>query len=169
MNAIVKVLADKYVNDPHILPAIAPLDEPAGFYDEMMDTIKQVWLDSWGLSSGKAFFFEGQLDVLRHTITHTYPPSPLSPIIGVLYSIYTHQVAHLRMLSHTSDTPHILMVHTNQYTPFCCAVFWMSVFLRSDRYGSVERVSSDGQATNQCSGFELGRYSSQPTVRTCFL
>ena len=47
-NAIIKTLASKFANNPYVVPIIAPLNEPAGFYDEMMDTIKGYWLDSFG-------------------------------------------------------------------------------------------------------------------------
>jgi glucan 1,3-beta-glucosidase len=47
-NAIIKTLASQYANNPSVVPIIAPLNEPAGFYDEMMGTIKQYWYDSFG-------------------------------------------------------------------------------------------------------------------------
>ena len=47
-NNIIKTLASKFANNPSVVPTIAPLNEPAGFYDEMMPTIKQYWLDSYG-------------------------------------------------------------------------------------------------------------------------
>jgi len=46
-SAIVKTIAAKYADNTNVVPAIAPLNEPAGFYDEMMPTIKQFWLDSY--------------------------------------------------------------------------------------------------------------------------
>ena len=46
-NAIVKTIALTYANNTNVVPAIAPLNEPAGFYDEMMPTVKQFWLDSY--------------------------------------------------------------------------------------------------------------------------
>ena len=47
-NAIIKTLASKFANDQNVVPIIAPLNEPAGFYSEMMGTIKQYWYDSYG-------------------------------------------------------------------------------------------------------------------------
>lgn len=47
-NAIIKTLVSKFANNPSVVPIIAPLNEPAGFYDEMMGTIKQYWYDSFG-------------------------------------------------------------------------------------------------------------------------
>lgn len=47
-NAIIKTLASKYADNPWVVPIIAPLNEPAGFYDAMMGTIKQYWKDSFG-------------------------------------------------------------------------------------------------------------------------
>jgi len=47
-NAIIKTLASKFANNPTVVPIIAPLNEPAGFYDEMMPTVKQYWLDAYG-------------------------------------------------------------------------------------------------------------------------
>jgi len=47
-NAIIKTLASKFADNPSVVPIIAPLNEPAGFYDEMMDTITQYWYDSYG-------------------------------------------------------------------------------------------------------------------------
>jgi len=46
-NTIIKTLASKFANDPNVVPIIAPLNEPAGFYDEIMNTVKQYWLDSY--------------------------------------------------------------------------------------------------------------------------
>ena len=47
-NAIIKTLANKFVSNPWVVPIISPLNEPAGFYDETMGTIKQYWYDSFG-------------------------------------------------------------------------------------------------------------------------
>ena len=47
-NAIIKTLASKFAGNPSVVPIIAPLNEPAGFYDEMMGTIEQYWYDSYG-------------------------------------------------------------------------------------------------------------------------
>ena len=47
-NAIIKTLASKFADNPSVVPIIAPLNEPAGFYDEMMSTITQYWRDSYG-------------------------------------------------------------------------------------------------------------------------
>jgi len=47
-NKIIKTLASKFASNPSVVPIIAPLNEPAGFYDEMMGTIKQYWYDSYG-------------------------------------------------------------------------------------------------------------------------
>ena len=47
-NAIIKTLANKFAGNPSVVPIISPLNEPAGFYDEMMGTIKQYWYDSFG-------------------------------------------------------------------------------------------------------------------------
>ena len=46
-NAVIKTLAAKFANDPNVVSIIAPLNEPAGFHDEMMPTIKQYWTDSY--------------------------------------------------------------------------------------------------------------------------
>ena len=47
-NAIIKTIAAKFANNVNVVPIIAPLNEPAGFYDEMMGTVKQFWSDSYG-------------------------------------------------------------------------------------------------------------------------
>ena len=47
-NSIIQILASKFANDENVVPIIAPLNEPAGFYNEMLDTIKQFWRDSYG-------------------------------------------------------------------------------------------------------------------------
>lgn len=47
-NAIIKTLAQKFVGNPWVIPIISPLNEPAGFYNDMMGTIKQYWYDSFG-------------------------------------------------------------------------------------------------------------------------
>ena len=47
-NAIIKTLANRFAGNPSVVPIISPLNEPAGFYDEMMGTIKQYWYDSFG-------------------------------------------------------------------------------------------------------------------------
>ena len=47
-NAIIRTLASKFAGNPSVVPIIAPLNEPAGFYDEMMGTIRQYWYDSYG-------------------------------------------------------------------------------------------------------------------------
>lgn len=47
MNAIIETLASKFAGNPWVVPIIAPLNEPAGFYDEMMGTVKQYWYDSY--------------------------------------------------------------------------------------------------------------------------
>ena len=47
-NAIIKTLASKFASNTSVVTIIAPLNEPAGFYDEMMPTIKQYWFDSYG-------------------------------------------------------------------------------------------------------------------------
>jgi glucan 1,3-beta-glucosidase len=46
-DAIIKTLAEKFMGNPTVVPIIAPLNEPAGFYQEMMGTIKQYWYDSF--------------------------------------------------------------------------------------------------------------------------
>ena len=46
-HAIVKTIASTYANNTNVVPAIAPLNEPAGFYDDIMPTVKQYWLDSY--------------------------------------------------------------------------------------------------------------------------
>ena len=48
MNDIIRKLASKFANNPHVVPMIAPLSEPGGFDDGMMGTIKQYWYDSYG-------------------------------------------------------------------------------------------------------------------------
>ena len=47
-NAIIKTLASKFADNPSVVPIIAPLNEPAGFYSEMLGTITQYWSDSYG-------------------------------------------------------------------------------------------------------------------------
>jgi len=46
-NAVIETLALKFANNPNVVPIIAPLNEPAGFYDEMMPTVKKYWSDSY--------------------------------------------------------------------------------------------------------------------------
>lgn len=48
-NAIIKTLASMFVNNPSVVPIIAPLNEPAGFYSQqLLDVAKQFWYDSYG-------------------------------------------------------------------------------------------------------------------------
>ena len=47
-NTIIKTLASKFANNPNVVPIIAPLNEPTGFYDEMIGTIKDFWYNSYG-------------------------------------------------------------------------------------------------------------------------
>jgi len=46
-NAVIETLAIKFANNPNVVSVIAPLNEPAGFYDEMMPTVKKYWSDSY--------------------------------------------------------------------------------------------------------------------------
>jgi glucan 1,3-beta-glucosidase len=47
-NAIIKTISKRFADSSWVVPIISPLNEPAGFYDEMMGTIKQYWYDSFG-------------------------------------------------------------------------------------------------------------------------
>ena len=38
----------KFAINKNVVPIIAPLNEPAGFYGEMFGTIKQFWYDPYG-------------------------------------------------------------------------------------------------------------------------
>ncbi|KAK7063958.1 Exo-beta-1,3-glucanase [Favolaschia claudopus] len=48
-NAIIKKIADLYKDNPSVVSAIAPLNEPAGFNgDSWLSVIRQFWYDSYG-------------------------------------------------------------------------------------------------------------------------
>jgi len=46
-NAVIRTIAATYANNTEVVPAIAALNEPAGFYDDIMPTVKQYWLDAY--------------------------------------------------------------------------------------------------------------------------
>ncbi|EJC98755.1 exo-beta-1,3-glucanase [Fomitiporia mediterranea MF3/22] len=47
-NAIIKRLASMFANNRNVVPIIAPLNEPAGFYPDVLSTARQYWQDSYG-------------------------------------------------------------------------------------------------------------------------
>ena len=46
-SAIIEILAMQFADNPNVVSVIAPLNEPAGFYDVMMPTVKEYWSDSY--------------------------------------------------------------------------------------------------------------------------
>lgn len=48
-NAIIKTLASMFAGQTNVVPIIAPLNEPAGFYgDSVLSVTRQYWYDSYG-------------------------------------------------------------------------------------------------------------------------
>ncbi|KAF5385032.1 hypothetical protein D9615_001239 [Tricholomella constricta] len=48
-NAVIKTIANTYKDSTSVVPAIAPLNEPAGFLgDKMLSVTRQYWYDSYG-------------------------------------------------------------------------------------------------------------------------
>ncbi|KAL5535974.1 hypothetical protein ACEPAF_4068 [Sanghuangporus sanghuang] len=47
-NAIIKQIASMFASNPSVVSVIAPLNEPAGYYSEVLDATRQYWRDSYG-------------------------------------------------------------------------------------------------------------------------
>jgi len=47
-NAVIKKIASKFKDNSNVVPIIAPLNEPAGFYDDVLTKATQYWYDSFG-------------------------------------------------------------------------------------------------------------------------
>ncbi|ESK85922.1 glycoside hydrolase family 5 protein [Moniliophthora roreri MCA 2997] len=48
-NDVIKQIADLFKDNTNVVPIIAPLNEPAGFYgDDVLSVTRQFWLDSYG-------------------------------------------------------------------------------------------------------------------------
>jgi len=48
-DAIIKTIAGMFRDNPNVVPIIAPLNEPAGFYgSDVLNVVRQYWYDSYG-------------------------------------------------------------------------------------------------------------------------